>query len=62
MANNRGRLRNHDVDEIFEKLEGGNSPSSGANQFDMQYPLELTSAESQHFMLITCYAEGAASF
>tara|TARA_Y100001963_G_scaffold160092_1_gene267741 strand:- start:2859 stop:3812 length:954 start_codon:yes stop_codon:yes gene_type:complete len=62
MANNRGRLRNDDVDEIFEKLEGGNSPSSGANQFDMQYPLELTSAESQHFMLITCYAEGAASF
>ena len=62
MANNRGRLRNDDVDPIFEKLEGGNRPASGAENFDMQYPLELTSAENQHFMLITCYAEGAASF
>tara|TARA_R100000005_G_scaffold53717_1_gene26379 strand:+ start:1362 stop:2306 length:945 start_codon:yes stop_codon:yes gene_type:complete len=62
MANNRGRLRNDDVDEIFEKLEGGNRPASGAENFDMQYPLELTSAESQHFILITCFAEGAASF
>ena len=59
---NKGRLRNDNIDDVFEKLEGGNKPSSGASKFDWHYPYELTSAESQHFILFTCYAEGPASF
>lgn len=59
---NKGRLRNDDTDKVFEKLEGGNKPSSGVNGYDWHYPYELTSAESQHFILFTCYAEGPASF
>ena len=61
-STNKGRLRNDDVDNIFEKLEGGNKPKSGAGQFDWQYPYELTSAESAHFILFTCFAESPASF
>ena len=59
---NKGRLRNDNIDTIFQKLEGGNKPSSGAGQFHWKYPYELTSAESQHFILFTCYAQGPASF
>ena len=59
---NKGRLRNDNIDDVFQKLEGGNKPSSGASKFDWHYPYELTSAESQHFILFTCYAEGPASF
>jgi hypothetical protein len=61
-STNRGRLRNDNIDQVFQKLEGGNKPSSGVSQFDWHYPYELTSAESQHFILFTCYAEGPASF
>ena len=59
---NRGRLRNDNIDKVFQKLEGGNKPSSGVGQFNWHYPYELTSAEAQHFILFTCYAEGPASF
>jgi hypothetical protein len=59
---NQGRLRNDNIDQLFKKLEGGNTPSSGVSKFDWHYPQELTSAESQHFILFTCYAEGPASF
>ncbi len=61
-STNRGRLRNDNIDKVFQKLEGGNKPASGVGQFDWHYPYELTSAESQHFILFTCYAEGPASF
>lgn len=59
---NKGRLRNDESDKIFEKLEGGNRPKSGAKGFDWHYPVELTSAEQGHFILFTCYAEGPATF
>jgi len=61
-STNKGRLRNDNIDTIFKKLEGGNKPSSGAEQFHWKYPYELTSAESQHFILFTCYSEGPATF
>lgn len=61
-STNKGRLRNDNIDTIFKKLEGGNKPSSGAGQFHWKYPYELTSAESQHFILFTCFAEGPATF